>query len=345
MGRMKTMNQYRSLFCGLQKQFRVTGTEDCLSTRPHRYTHQDEMNRRIRSKQAPPLRNSSITKHLSPSAIELIEKLMQWDPKKRITALELLNDPWVRGETARTGKMTDSDKRLKTFRAYKSRLEAKVFASMVQWSDDADAENGTTKASLIERSFHMLDPEHRGYITTRDLANELDSVEPASHQRQHSNEDDAHLSLSGFSDLLAENMKNRYFPAGHIIYHEGENGHSMYFINSGRVEVSTKDGFKTITEQGNFFGEGALLDQKGKRNASIRCVTPVHAIEISREYFEKYLADGYDTALCLREKDKLRRRSRATTILRLQRNLNQKTLNKGDSVYGQGEVGNDLFFD
>lgn len=310
--------------------------------------HIDEMNRRVRSKKAPPLRNSSITKHLSPSAIELIEKLMRWDPKKRITALELLNDPWVRGETARRGKMADSDKRLKTFRAYKSRLEAKVFASMVQWSDDADGDDGNAKTSLIERSFHMLDPEHRGYITTQDLANELDAAESSSrktsrHRGKDDKEDDAHLSLSGFSDLLAENMKNRFFPAGHTIYHEGDKGHSMYFINSGRVEVSTKDGFTAMIEQGHFFGEGALLDKKGRRNASIRCVTPVHAIEIGRDYFEKYLVDGYDAALCLREKDKLRKRSRATTLLRLQQNLNQIMLNKGDSVYAQGEVGNDIF--
>jgi serine/threonine protein kinase/CRP-like cAMP-binding protein len=310
--------------------------------------HNDEMNRRVRSKQAPPLRNASITKHLSPSAIELIEKLIRWDPKKRITALELLNDAWVRGETARTGKITDSDKRLKMLRAYKSRLEAKVFASMVQWSDDTDGENGNTKTSLIERSFHMLDHEHRGYITTQDLANELDTTEPSSrktsrHPRDYAKEEDAHLSLSGFSDLLAENMKNRYFPAGHLIYHEGDKGHCMYFINSGRVEVFTKDGFKTITEQGNFFGEGALLDQKGRRNASIRCVTPVHVIEISREYFQKYLADGFDTALSLREKDKLRKRSRATTLLRLLQNLNRRTLKKGDTVYAQGEAGNDIY--
>jgi CRP-like cAMP-binding protein len=38
-------------------------------------------------------------------------------------------------------------------------------------------------------------------------------------------------------------------------------------------------------------GEGALLHPQKLRSASIRCVTPVHAIEVNREYFEKYLAN------------------------------------------------------
>lgn len=302
----------------------------------------EEINQRVRNREMPPLRNSPITEHLSSSSIELIENLIAWDPKKRLTAEELLNHPWVRGETARTGKIADSDKRLKAFRAYKSRLEAKVFASMVQWSDVTGKEDVAMKTSLIERSFQMLDPEHRGYITTKDLE-KLDGAEQPEHPKFESGDEETHLSLSGFSSLLAENMKNRYFPAGHIIYREGDKGHVMYFINAGRVEVSTRDGFKTTTEQGDFFGEGALLNEKARRNATIRCITPVHAIEISREYFEKYLAGGRDTEISLREKDRMRRRSRAKSILSLQRSLKDRTMAKGELLYKQGEEGTELF--
>jgi serine/threonine protein kinase len=219
-----------------------------------------DMNHKVRCHRAPPLRNSSITAHLSPSALDLIEKLIEWDPQKRMTALEMLNHPWVRGETAKTGKIADSDKRLKAFRAYKTKLEAKVFASMVQWSDINDTDDVTKKTSLIERSFQMLDPEHRGYITTTDLERLVPHNIHSPNEEKHDDDDpSSHLSLSGFSDLLAENMKNRYYPAGHVIYREGERGYNMYFINSGRVEVSTRDGFKTITEQGDFFGEGVRI--------------------------------------------------------------------------------------
>jgi CRP-like cAMP-binding protein len=301
-----------------------------------------EMNDRVRKKQAPPLRKSAITAHLSPSAIDLIERLIQWNPKKRMTAHEMLEHPWVRGETAKKGKIADSDKRLKSFRKYKSKLEAKVFASMVQWSDSSDEESAIKKtSSLIERSFQLLDSEHRGYITTSDLEKLNPNVVKESKPKE--DEESHQLSLSGFSDLLSENMKNKYFPAGHVIYHEGERGHNMYFINSGRVEVSTRDGFKTITEQGDFFGEGALLNKGSRRNATIRCLTPVHAIEISKEYFEKYLKDGYDIALSLKEKNRMRQRSRAQSILTLQKSLTEHTMKKGDYLYKQGEDGNNLF--
>ena len=68
----------------------------------------DDIERCIKQRQTPPIRNSPITAHLSPSAIDLIEKCMQWDPKDRISAMELLEHPWVRGLTASEDKMTDA---------------------------------------------------------------------------------------------------------------------------------------------------------------------------------------------------------------------------------------------
>jgi CRP-like cAMP-binding protein len=295
-----------------------------------------EMNQRVLSGKMPPLRNSQITAHLSPSAIDLIERLMANDPKKRMSALRMLSHPWIRGETAKTGKIADSDKKLKSFRKYKSGLEARVFASMVQASDDSDDDDLTKKTSLIQRSFQMIDSEHRGYITTGDLK-KLDQ------KYTEDGEDDSHLSLSGFSELVSENMKSIFLPAGHVIFREGEEGDKIYFINSGRVEVSTKDGFKATTEQGDFFGEGALLSTTGKRNATIKCITPLDAIEISKEYFEKYLAGGSSTEISVREKDRLRRQNRAKAILGLQHRLDAVTIENGGCIYEKGEEGNDIF--
>ena len=85
------------------------------------------------------------------------------------------------------------------------------------------------------------------------------------------------------------------------------------------------------------------MNKRGRRNATIRCLTPVHAIEISKEYFDKYLADGQDTALSLREKDKMRRRNRAKGILTLQKSLKELSIGKGEYVYKQGEPGSELF--
>lgn len=297
---------------------------------------EEEMNQKVLSGKLPPLRNSQITAHLSPSAIDLIERLIANDPKKRMSALGMLSHPWIRGETAKTGKIANSDKRLKSFRKYKSGLEARVFASMVQASDDSDDDDLSKKTSLIQRSFQMIDSEHRGYITTGDLK-KLDQKDT------EDGEDDSHLSLSGFSELVSEHMKSIFLPAGHVIFKEGEEGDKIYFINSGRVEVSTKDGFKATTEQGDFFGEGALLSTTGKRSATIKCITPIDAIEISKEYFEKYLAGGASTEISIREKDRLRRQHRAKAILGLQHRLDTVTVENGDYIYEKGKEGNDIF--
>jgi serine/threonine protein kinase len=294
----------------------------------------------ITSRQKPPLKNSPITAHLSPDAIDVIEKLIDWNPSKRLTAYQLLENPWVRGETARKKKMADSDKKLSLYRAFNTKLEAKVFADMISWSESEDSNDVAKRTSLIERAFHNLDPGHRGYLKTSDLRKlSKDTTYPDSKE-----DSDMVLSLSGFSDLLGENMKNRYFPKGHVVYQEGEIGNVMYFINSGSIEVYTRDGFtKILRKPGDFFGEGALMHPKKIRSASIRCVTPVHAIEISREYFEKYLATEEGAMLNLREKDRTRKRQRAKTILGLQSNMKQRTYNKGDLLFKKGDRGNEMF--
>lgn len=294
----------------------------------------EQLNKRVLERKLPPLRTSPYSAHLSRSAIDLIEKLMNPDPQCRLTAQQMLDHPWVRGETATKGKIQGSDERLKKYRKYRSRLEAKVFRNMIELSDDLGTPDVHRKTSLIERSFRTLDPDNKGYITTK----ELKQLSPDT-SKDEQNDDDSRLSLAGFSDLLSDNMKNRYFPTGHVIYREGDKGRNMYFINSGRVEVSTKDGFTSPREAGDFFGEGALLSKNGRRSATIKCITPVHAIEISKEYFDKYLADGYDTRLTLRERDKTRKRNRAKTILASTKNMEEQIFRKGGLIYEQGQKG------
>jgi len=298
----------------------------------------EQIAKRIQHMEAPPLDNSPITAHLSESSIDLIKKLMAWNPNERISALSMLDHPWVQGKTALQHKMADSDKKLSMFRVFKSRLEAKVFENLVSWSDDDhdSQEDISKRTSLIERSFRLLDSQQKGFITTRDIKKLTGSKE--------AHDPSEKMSLSGFSDLLSENMKNRYFPKDHVIYREGDVGNHMYFINSGTIEVSTESGSVVKRGQGDFFGEGALLHPKKIRSATIRCTTPVHALEISREYFEKYLATS-DSGLGLdmTEKSKIRKRNRAKTILRLQNNLHSFNAAKGDYLFKVGEEGKFLY--
>uniref|UniRef100_A0A7S2YCT2 cGMP-dependent protein kinase n=1 Tax=Entomoneis paludosa TaxID=265537 RepID=A0A7S2YCT2_9STRA len=316
----------------------------------------------VLSGKKPPLGKSALTAHLSPDATNLIELLLEWNPQRRLTAHQLLDHPWVKGETARTQVIADSDKRLRAYRAYKTKLEAKAFADMISASADNAADayyaakqqatnttgggggNGDVdvnkKMSLIEISFSRFDPDNKGFITAKELRKLVGNDDPNAASEIPNDE---RLSMSCFSDILAGNMKNKHFPKGHMIYKEGEIGNAMYFINSGSVEVFTKDGYRSTRHAGEFFGEGALLNPKKTRSASIRALTPIHVMEISRDYFEKYMSSDSDVKVKLREKDKARKRQRAKTLLQLHQNTKEKLYKKGDKLFQKGERTTDLF--
>lgn len=291
----------------------------------------------IKNTRFPVRGDSKYTSHLSESASDLILKLLAFDPRDRITALEMLDHPWIRGVTARKDKITGIDKKLAKFRVFKSGLEAKVFSDLFTWSDER-AEMATKKTSLIERSFRSFDEQHKGFVTAKDLNRRLQN------DGSYDDSDEDALTLSNFEDMLAESMKNKYFPRGHVMYHEGEEGNAMFFINSGVVELSTSYGFKLTVGQGDFVGEGALLSPDRTRSATVQCVTPVHVIEISRAQFEKYLsASQQDINLKIREKRKSRALGRTKAILRQQKDLVAKEINRGTAVYNVGDDGEAIY--
>jgi CRP/FNR family transcriptional regulator, cyclic AMP receptor protein len=90
-------------------------------------------------------------------------------------------------------------------------------------------------------------------------------------------------------------------------------------------------------------GEGALVDPSKIRSAGIRCVTPVHVIEVSREYFEKYMNEDCDLKVNLREVHNSRKRQRANAFLQLQQSLEEKVFARGEFLYKEGEPGNELY--
>lgn len=274
-----------------------------------------------------PINEPSVAGHVSKSAKDLIIKLMHPNPQKRLTAFAMLQHPWVRGETATTTIIAGSDEKLSKFRAIKTKLQAKFFEDTIRFSDIHD-DDVLRKTSLIERSFKALD------------LNEIMGRDPNVEQE----EGGPKINLSDFQNLLSDNMKNRYFPAGHVVYREGDVGNHMYFIDSGTVQVECSDGSMAYRSQGDFFGEGALLHPLKTRSATVRANTPVHAIQISREYFEKYISSSQTGLyLTLKEKDKIRKRNRAKTILKLQNNLKTAQRKRYGTYFKEGESGDVMY--
>mmetsp|Transcript_12786 Transcript_12786/g.27650 ORF Transcript_12786/g.27650 Transcript_12786/m.27650 type:complete len:823 (-) Transcript_12786:77-2545(-) len=280
-----------------------------------------------------PLRGSRITKHLSESAIELIEKLMERNPRKRLTASEMLQHEWVRGITASTDVIAGSDERLSKFRKYKTKLQKKFFEDVVKWSDDV-GDDITRKTSLIERSFRSLDEEKKGFLTPSDLGDEDNTDEGGA----------GGINMTDYNNLLSENMVHKHFGKGEVIYKEGDIGNEMFFIVSGSIEVKTKSGSRATRGGGDIFGEGALLHPRRIRSATITCKTPVHAMSISREYFEKYLSTSESgLLLTIKEKDKIRKRNRAKAILKLQNTLEDCEFQEGEALFTAGDEGDTLY--
>jgi len=285
-----------------------------------------------------PMNDPEIAGHLSKSAKDLINKLMNRDPKKRLTAYQMLQHPWVRGETATTAIIQGSDQRLSKFRVFKSRLQAKFFENAIRWSDlSNDADANRKKTSLIERSFKAFDSDKDGHVYAKEiLGTDQENVEEIV-------EGGPTINISDYENLLSENMENKYYAAGHTIYQEGMYGHAMYFLESGAVEVIA-NGTRAVRTSGDFFGEGALMHPRKIRSATVRCLTPVHAMKVSQEYFEKYIASsGSGLYLTLKEKDKIRKRNRAKTILKMQKDMKIDEKPCNSKFYNEGDDGDTMW--
>jgi CRP-like cAMP-binding protein len=86
-----------------------------------------------------------------------------------------------------------------------------------------------------------------------------------------------------------------------------------------------------------------LISPNGLRTASIRCLTPVHVIEVGREYFHKFLDADSDLKLNLREMNTQRQREKANAMLEVQQCLKHQVAYKNDYIFTDDNPGGDLY--
>ncbi|TCJ19829.1 FHA domain-containing protein [Rubrobacter taiwanensis] len=96
-----------------------------------------------------------------------------------------------------------------------------------------------------------------------------------------------------------------HYEAGEYIFRQGDPGDHFYMIASGEVEVirERSSGAKEVLarlSQGEYFGETALLT-RARRNASVRCATPVDVITIGRDDFATLAGAWQQLASSLKE--------------------------------------------
>uniref|UniRef100_A0A7S2EJ89 Calmodulin n=1 Tax=Trieres chinensis TaxID=1514140 RepID=A0A7S2EJ89_TRICV len=290
----------------------------------------------------------------------------------------MLQHPWVSGEAAATSKIAGSAAKLERFKDLQTKVEAGIFAVLVNHGNpnsersevpaaklasrksagiDNTPASSAAPTHLMKRAFEVFDAEGKGYVSPDDLGRVVSQTtgsEVSSHDGKDmlaavndAEEDDMlseGLSLSDFSKVFVR-LKHKHFPRGHVIFRAGEEGDAMYFINSGKVEIQTRKGqLVAILRHGDFFGEGSLMDEQNRRFTTAKCSTPVDVIKIKREDFDRYVASSTAAKQQLRRKWNARNLTYAKNLIRLQTNVRERTFKKDEVVYAEGDEGNSMFF-
>lgn len=104
-------------------------------------------------------------------------------------------------------------------------------------------------------------------------------------------------------EALQEYMQSRDYPAGGMVFSEGDRGDSLYFVKSGSVEIVKKGpdehaGTVRLARRGpgEIIGEMAVIEEK-PRFATAMCIEPSKLAILSRDDFMKLLASRPDLAL------------------------------------------------
>jgi CRP/FNR family transcriptional regulator, cyclic AMP receptor protein len=87
-----------------------------------------------------------------------------------------------------------------------------------------------------------------------------------------------------FSNLFDHTSEVEHFAAGDVIYREGDEGHTMYVVKEGRVDICYKGNTITTLHEGEIFGEMALIEGH-TRIASVKASTPCVLIPIDQRRF------------------------------------------------------------
>lgn len=123
---------------------------------------------------------------------------------------------------------------------------------------------------------------------------------------------------------VCQSLEHVEFKKGAVIIKEGEIGDVLYIIESGVIRVFTTNSTNeeivlARLEQGNFFGEQALLDAKPKpRNASVRAITAVKLLRIPHTSLIKVLSNDQklrESLSVLGKKELLERLTKQISIL------------------------------
>ncbi len=99
----------------------------------------------------------------------------------------------------------------------------------------------------------------------------------------------------GALEEIAVAMPVTRWPAGTVLFQEGEPGDSLCVVRAGTIEVvkalgTAEEWLVRRMGPGNFVGELAVLEPDGVRSATVRAVSDVEIASLGRAEFDALLA-------------------------------------------------------
>jgi serine/threonine protein kinase/CRP-like cAMP-binding protein len=315
----------------------------------------EDIEETIKKNPEPPF-NKKSTGHLSPSAVDLIKKLMCRDPEKRLTASEMLQHPWIKGDTATDKTIAGSHTRIKRFKELRDKLESGIFTMMIAGGAAGENNNMVSGSHrIIERAYELMDADHKGFVSTDDMSRVLTSAAGIELSDKEKAEMNAAVSenkkgasskegmdFNSFNNLMA-GLETFYFKKGEVIFKEGDKGDCMYFVNSGKVQFTIKNTKVGTLHQGAFFGEGSMLNPDTMRSASAICLTPVEVMQIKRADYERYIKNSSVATGEMKLVRAGRMLQNAKGLIRLQNNVKEKIYTRGECCFKEKDEGNSMF--
>ncbi len=158
---------------------------------------------------------------------------------------------------------------------------------------------------------------------------------------------------------LAGRLEEENHPAGSIVVAEGETGDRLYLISDGRAEVSAAGQGGPVPlatlGPGEMFGEIALLEPGGRRQATVSAVESLLLLSLAAPDFSRVLdahpearAAFFQGAEEMLVAKFLKQASPFSTLdgerlRRLAAQLEQRTVPVGEDVVRQGEPGEECY--
>ena len=115
----------------------------------------------------------------------------------------------------------------------------------------------------------------------------------------------ARLEASEVAEIMKLLQSHRH-PAGSIILRPGDPADSMYFISEGDVRVETRRGDVVVLNEGDHFGEMALIEKR-RRKVAVVAQTDCLLMQLDAQDFEYLLATHAHVAEHMRKISELRK--------------------------------------